>query len=295
MSEEPDTSGPDPSTSTRAYSRKNRVFVFREFLLQTYSGYLDEGSTLLDVAGGKGDLSWLLSNVDKMNSVVADPRVTKQQHLLRSVEYLRRNPEEARKRAVPGLPTFQPLATLIPHLEGLPEFSKPRHLRVLVDQALVDAIAEYLETQSTTRWAFFWSNASEKALTCETLGYKEPSSTNVNQVIGAAAALKIILETRLVVGFHPDQATEACIDLALLLNVPFCVVPCCVFPSEFPERKTNGGTRVKTHPQLVEYLMRKTDEIRQASLNFHFSETAKNLVLYTLPGNQWKDSVTKDT
>ena len=26
-------------------------------------------------------------------------------------------------------------------------------------------------------------------------------------------------------------------DLAILLNIPFCVVPCCVFPSEFPQRK----------------------------------------------------------
>ena len=103
--EEDSSSKPDlpraTTSSTRALSRKNRVFIFREFLIETYGDYLSQGSsttttaaTVLDVAGGKGDLSWLLCNVDDINSVVADPRVTKQIHLLRSVDYLRQHPDQ---------------------------------------------------------------------------------------------------------------------------------------------------------------------------------------------------------
>ena len=152
---------------------------------------------------------------------------------------------------------------------------------------------------------------------------------------------------KLVVGFHPDQATEPCIDLAMLLGVPFCVVPCCVFPSEFPDRRlrlspsvmqqqmqrSDGDDRngndddykqeeqlvpVRNYNQFLDYLRQKPTTITQSSiisssssssssspgddeahittidsnstniihtayLNFPFTETAKNVVLYTLP------------
>lgn len=69
--------------STRASSRKNRVDVFRDFLWKTYGTLtgtgcntclLRKGAVILDVAGGKGDLSWLLMNADDVTSVVVDPR-----------------------------------------------------------------------------------------------------------------------------------------------------------------------------------------------------------------------------
>ena len=110
-------------------------------------------------------------------------------------------------------------------------------------------------------------------------------------------------------------------DLAILLNIPFCVVPCCVFPSEFPQRKIraslegifavkgasqeassakvgdlNDGRevgdsdegvieRVRTYSQFMAYLKAKyqPNNVQTATLQFHFTETAKNIVLYTLP------------
>ena len=34
--------------------------------------------------------------------------------------------------------------------------------------------------------------------------------------------------------FTDHQATQACVDLAMLLSIPICVVPCCIFPVELP-------------------------------------------------------------
>lgn len=34
----------------------------------------------------------------------------------------------------------------------------------------------------------------------------------------------------LVLGLHPDQATDSIVDFALQFGKPFAVVPCCVFP-----------------------------------------------------------------
>jgi hypothetical protein len=105
---------PFNENSTRAMSKKIRVYVLRDFLFRNYSSTLTMamGPTVLDVAGGKGDLSWILRNIDGVNSIVADPRTPNHRRLLKSVEFLLNHPEEAVIRSVEGLPTHQPLAKL---------------------------------------------------------------------------------------------------------------------------------------------------------------------------------------
>ena len=108
--------------SLRAYSKKHRVYVFREFLLETYGDYLNRCADtsrpiVLDVAGGKGDLSWLLRNVDDWEAVVVDPRRTLDR-IVRSVEFLKERPEECAVRAVRDQHTYQPIAALMPQLQA---------------------------------------------------------------------------------------------------------------------------------------------------------------------------------
>jgi len=42
--------------------------------------------------------------------------------------------------------------------------------------------------------------------------------------------VKQLQSCSLVLGLHPDQATDSIVDFALQFNKPFAVVPCCVFP-----------------------------------------------------------------
>ena len=283
--------------SVRAFSRKNRVYVFREFLLDTYRDYLAQGDVVLDVAGGKGDLSWLLTNIDEFCSIVVDPRVSKSQHIVKSLKYLRSHPEEARQRAVPNCSTHQPLAALLSRLDGkeLDCVLPTKHFRILVDEKLVEAVRsakeqlvrfEYHVVDKS--WRDFWRLALERGLNTHMLGHKEEEETKEKTTADdtlcvADEALRLLLRCRLVVGFHPDQATDSCIDLALALGVPFCVVPCCVFPSEFPHRRLRDGSRVRDYPGLLEYLQTKAVSIKIASLAFHETTTARNTVLYTTP------------
>ena len=319
------------NNSVRASSRRSRVYVLRSFLLETFPFLSDNNKnskiatttnkqcTVLDVAGGKGDLSWLLHNADGIHSVVADPRLTKHEHLLRSVHFLLAHPDEAALRAIPGRPTHQPLAALIPQLiqrnqtkchttrkdcEGSPneaggtiEFRDPRHLRIFIDQRLVDAVKCVLESiddnennngnpteTAWKEWREYWKNATNRAKRAEPLGYKERGDQTSGAIQDAKEALATIRSIRLVVGFHPDQAVDACIDLAQTLGVPFCVCPCCVFPKEFPHRRTPSGDPVKRYDDLLEYLESKDPHrIKKAYLNFTATATAKNVVLYTLP------------
>ena len=369
------TSTNDTTTSSssaptiRANSRKNRVYVFRDFLVNTYTAsnsatttttdettsklscyLLKPGDVILDVAGGKGDLSWLLANVDGIQSVVVDPRrLSSTSHLIRSVVWLQQHPDEAQERAIPHRPTHQPLAALIPQIteaarlrtkmltnneddneahsqeqepgrqsqENVQTYLEPQNFQIKLDKDFVEAVREskqqgsYGNDECPEPWKGFWDtykschderqiSENERATDEWFLPESERTKTSTIRpaIKDASRAWHILQSVRLIVGFHPDGATEACVDLAEVLRVPVCIVPCCVFPSEFPDRKLvvdtannneDGGTttttttRVRDYQQLLQYLQQKHPKLRKHTLNFHQTETSRNVVLYTLP------------
>ncbi|KAK9863623.1 hypothetical protein WJX84_010375 [Apatococcus fuscideae] len=96
---------------------------------------------------------------------------------------------------------------------------------------------------------------------------------------------QLVKQCSLVIGLHPDEATEAIVDCALAHAKPFAVVPCCVFPRLFPDRKLvedNGSTRpVVRHDELVRYLTAKAD-----GHNDYLKFQGRNLVVSSaLSGN----------
>ena len=280
--------------SIRASSRKTRCYVFREWLLERYSPILGRGDVILDCAGGKGDLSFLLSNADEYRSVVLDPRITKNRHIVKSIQYLRDQPEEAKKREVPGLPTYQPLAGLLTKFHGkqLSDLESPQHMRILVDKDLVEAVKRYKESEGGGGfkiWEEYWGQALLKGKEATPLGYKEEeeggtkdgsSSQKYGPITSAKDAIDTILAAKLIVGFHPDQATDYAIELAGVLGVPVAVVPCCVFPSEFSHRRMAHGSTVKYYTHLIQYI-KEQYFCEVDRLNFHFSGgDAKDLVCF---------------
>ena len=46
----------------------------------------------------------------------------------------------------------------------------------------------------------------------------------------------------IVIGLHPDQATDSIVDCALRFNKPFAIMPCCVYPTLFPDRRLSMNT-----------------------------------------------------
>ncbi|RHY50038.1 hypothetical protein DYB30_010906 [Aphanomyces astaci] len=81
----------------------------------------------------------------------------------------------------------------------------------------------------------------------------------------------------IVVGMHPDEATEAIVDAALAMNKPFAIVPCCVMSRLFPTRACNE-MKVATYETFVTYLKAKHPGIQSAFLPFG----GRNQVLYLL-------------
>jgi hypothetical protein len=60
-----------------------------------------------------------------------------------------------------------------------------------------------------------------------------PELTEVEQ----SRLLATLAGASVLVGMHPDQATEYIVSCALALRKPWAVVPCCVFAREFPQRR----------------------------------------------------------
>lgn len=94
----------------------------------------------------------------------------------------------------------------------------------------------------------------------------------------------------LLIGMHSDEATEAIVDAALRRGIDFAVVPCCAFPSRFPDRSLADGSAVVTTAQFIRYLKAKApdDVIREAWLPFE----GRNAVLYMAASQVFESSVT---
>ncbi|GBG32935.1 Zinc finger protein zfs1 [Hondaea fermentalgiana] len=108
---------------------------------------------------------------------------------------------------------------------------------------------------------------------------KKSSGDLSAEVFEGPAIVDAIRSCSAVLGMHPDQATEPLVDLALWLDVPFAVVPCCVYSKLFPKRALKDGTPVRSHALLVQYLLEKDSRIRVSTLDFE----GKNTVLYFDP------------
>jgi len=80
--------------------------------------------------------------------------------------------------------------------------------------------------------------------------------------------LKLVRQSTMLVGLHPDECTEDILDAALLTNKPAAIIPCCVFASLFPERKLKNGAPVCSYDDFLSYLMEKDHRIKRFELPF---------------------------
>ena len=93
---------------------------------------------------------------------------------------------------------------------------------------------------------------------------------------------------------HADSATECIVDMGLLYNKPFVVVPCCVFPNLFTHRtltivkpsstlssSTTTTTTVRSWEQFCDYLLQKDNRILKCTLPFE----GRNVAIYWMGSN----------
>lgn len=93
--------------------------------------------------------------------------------------------------------------------------------------------------------------------------------------------MQAVLGCSLLVGMHPDEATDPIMRAANKYSKPFCIVPCCVFAAQFPSRQyTNANDEqvpVQTYQELVSYLV-EHGGARKAQLPFD----GRNLLVFRM-------------
>eukprot|EP00957_Ditylum_brightwellii_P100024 7623402-Ditylum_brightwellii.AAC.1 len=111
----------------------------------------------------------------------------------------------------------------------------------------------------------------------ETSKYVPLAQQSVTLCQNAQIVLQHFIHCSLLVGMHPDQATEFIIDLALAFNKPFAIIPCCVHSKLFPHRKCKkSGKLIRSYEDFLNYLQEKDSSICRATLDFD----GRNVVLY---------------
>lgn len=213
--------------------------------------YLNLGSGVIDVAGGSGHVSLALG-LRGVRSTVVDPRPSvgrlpsKDRKAMRKVikqhEQHSRNGEE---NVVSGV--------IVPPPPPVP-FSS---LRAWFGSKPVGVDTAYREGM----WNDNNSVAKTDALDIPICSMCSPD--------------RLLPTCRAIVALHPDEATGDIVEFAVKHQIPFVVVPCCVFSRLFPDR-LKPGTReiVATYDDLIEWLVDKDPSIRLSTLPFDGSNKA---------------------
>ena len=202
--------GDDFTHSNDNEHKKQRTKMFVKWLIDRFGKeYLNSGTGVVDIAGGKGALCWELSSINQIKATLIDPRTV---HLSgKQKKYLRRN--------------------------NLTSFS---HTQIALS---CDPCKDLQTTQGKVIRDLF-SNCS------------------------------------IIIGMHPDEATDSILHYANYFHKPFALVPCCVYAELFPNRLVNGNS-VLTYAQLLDYLQyhfpNNINEIQRVSLPFQ----GRNVVLFT--------------
>lgn len=323
---------------------KNRGKEFVSWMLQNYDkSFLQSGGGVLDIAGGKGEVSYYLSVCHDIPCTIQDPvrfhlSAAKTKHILkliRNVVPIVACGGGAEATSCSPLdiaiqpPPFFPMHVALYDSASMPQNTSISYLHQVVSSLINSCAATSVELGWFDQLALIEHIKYQYSKSVMHASEGKPSSTEVaiidNQMLFSIVMdivhqseyffrvvhkirhiKELFLPTRLVpissnppvdtretipddyitdlicdasmlIGFHPDQATETIIDEAIKRNKPFAVVPCCVFPTLYPDRMLNGH-QVRSFAQFMEYLKAKDNRIMQSVIENVLGPN--NIVLY---------------
>lgn len=279
------------SWQRRKIFNEGKCGALRRWLLDTFGeDYLRSGSGVLDVAGGKGEFSFELCNLNSVPSTVVDPRPMCLRRYRRKLRfgYYHRNDALQKYNSSP------------PPMKSCEEDSwlRPRHLRVFFEvqsEPLMPLALASDETFAASLRRAVEVSWTGKGLThedgeecdCEECaegdsGRGEDDGSGLSggtEILDIEEARAVVEKCSLVVGLHPDQAAGHIADFCLARGLPFAIVPCCVYKRQFPHRRLPSGRPVSEYADLVEFLLAKDPEtVRAVELDFE----GKNVLVYSL-------------
>ena len=240
---------------------------------------------VVDVAGGKGHLAYLLSTLYHIPTAVVEPRPL---NLARYQAQYQHRRQYMLERQANG--TARPGYT-VPPSDGCHLMT---HFRCYFPASTPVAHVPHLDTSSSPLYVSPSPLPPPPARSdvCAQQqpvvhSFVDPSLSSSLSVDCPAVSLlhSYLSRATLLVGLHADGATEAIVDFALRHGKRFAVVPCCVFQYGSEDETSGGGAegerakegrRVRSYEGFVAHLLAKDERIRQHTLPFQ----GRNLCLY---------------
>ncbi|KAF9333004.1 hypothetical protein BG006_004099 [Podila minutissima] len=235
----------DPHQSTTKNQHRERSLYFAQWLIHTFTReFLESGSGVLDIAGGRGDLSWELQTRQGVRSTVIEPRPGKgmrkwQRKWLE--KFVAENQSKGDKTNTEAVVT-KGRDVSVPQKEEEDQardgsVTKKQKMEVGEDKDKDDDDDDGREPdvgddKDTSLINFI---PTVKTYTLQTT---EPARI---QAMMDDAFLQthreLVASASVLIGLHPDQATEPIVRAALKAGKPFAIIPCCVFGRDNPHRR----------------------------------------------------------
>ena len=261
------------------------LFIFPS-LLDPSATHQPSTAGVVDVAGGKGHLAYLLSTVYHIPAAVIDPRP------LNLCRYQAQYQQRLQHMRVRQADSSTPPAGTVPSADGCHLMT---HFRCYFPASIP---VTHIPHEGTTASPLY---SPPPLPSVPTTGSQQPTVHSfVDPTLSSALSTECpsipllhsyLSAATLLVGFHADGATEAVVQFALRHNKPFAVVPCCVFCNEGGHRtlpdatddkkgkESTSNRRVRSYEEFVAYLRAMDDRIQQHTLPFQ----GRNLCLYMDP------------
>ncbi|KAF9994446.1 hypothetical protein BGZ65_009917 [Modicella reniformis] len=248
----------DPHAMSSKVPHSQRALIFSQWLVKVFGkDYLNSGSGVLDVAGGKGEISLFLTHMFGIRSTVVEPNVRRdtpyQRRHLMDVIQKQQKLEAGGDKEVPMSSTCTDhgggqVSRTIPedaHDGGVYESASNSNGCEVVES---DQVQDEQEAAKKERRRLKKLQRDQFIVPRLCTLLDDEFEQNHSDILDGASIL---------IGMHPDQATEPIVDMALKHNKPFAVVPCCVFGHENPHRRLSNGGAVDTTLEFIQYLIEK--------------------------------------
>ncbi|KAF9363593.1 hypothetical protein BGX34_003754 [Mortierella sp. NVP85] len=216
----------DPHQHTTKNQHRERALYFAHWLIQTFTReFLNSGSGVLDIAGGRGDLSWELQTRQGVQSTIVEPRPGKgmrkwQRKWLQRFKATTRTVslEDGHAESESAMETNGDAKAL--SSQGADDPDDPDEQEPDAGKDLED-LGDFIPTTLTYPLQTTEPNRIQALLDDQFLTSHQD----------------LVSKSSILVGLHPDQATEPIVKAALKTGKPFAVIPCCVFGRDNPHRR----------------------------------------------------------
>ena len=87
----------------------------------------------------------------------------------------------------------------------------------------------------------------------------------------------------LLVGLHPDEATDIIITQAIKRKIPFCVIPCCILPYATIYKGDTNRTSKNAYRSWINHLKQVAESNKYKVILFELPMKGKNIVIKGIP------------